>query len=43
MIERLIRISEQNESFTLENVKAEAVDALTAVRSYTPYHILPLH
>lgn len=31
MIERLLRISEENENFSLDDVKAEAIDALTAV------------
>lgn len=33
-VERLIRISEENENFSLDDVKAETIDALTAVRLY---------
>lgn len=32
MVERLLRISEENENFSLDDVKAETIDALTAVR-----------
>lgn len=32
-VERLIRISEENENFSLDDVKAETIDALTAVRN----------
>lgn len=32
-LERMLRVSEENKEFTLENVRAEATNTLTAVKS----------